>query len=102
MAGNEISGPISFWELLHKPSKLLAFEEGPCPMALRNRYPRPTNKEDQFFSDVRELLDGGGGVFKFYVLRIYIVKHNYISISSIVGIQLHVSALYVGHRQVVL
>ena len=30
------------------------------------------------------------------------VKHNYISSSSTVGIQLHVSALYVGHLQVVM
>ena len=30
------------------------------------------------------------------------VEHNYISSSSTVGIQLHVSALYVGHLQVVI
>ena len=30
------------------------------------------------------------------------VEHNYISPSSIVGIQLHVSALYMGHLQVVI
>jgi len=30
------------------------------------------------------------------------VKHNYISPSSMVGIQLHVSALYVDHLQVVI
>ena len=30
------------------------------------------------------------------------VEHNYISPSSTVGIQLHVSALYVGHLQVVI
>ena len=35
---------------------------------------------------------------------VHTVEHNYMSISSIVGIQLHsvqlhVSALYVGHRQ---
>ena len=28
------------------------------------------------------------------------VEHNYISLSSTVGIQLHVSALYAGHLQV--
>jgi len=28
------------------------------------------------------------------------IEHNYISLSSTVGIQLHVSALYVGHLQV--
>jgi len=28
------------------------------------------------------------------------VEHNYISPSSTIGIQLHVSALYVGHLQV--
>ena len=32
----------------------------------------------------------------------HIVEHNYISPSSTVGIQLHVSALYVGHLQVVI
>jgi len=32
----------------------------------------------------------------------HIVEHNYISPSSAVGIQLHVSALYVGHIQVVI
>ena len=32
----------------------------------------------------------------------YTVEHNYISPSSTVGIQLHVSALYVGHLQVVI
>jgi len=30
------------------------------------------------------------------------VEHNYISPSSTVGIQLHVSALYVGHLHVVM
>jgi len=30
------------------------------------------------------------------------VEHNYISLSSTVGIQLHVSALYVRHLQVVI
>ena len=30
------------------------------------------------------------------------VEHNYISPSSTVGTQLHVSALYVGHLQVVI
>jgi len=30
------------------------------------------------------------------------VEHNYISPCSTVGIQLHVSALYVGHLQVVI
>jgi len=30
------------------------------------------------------------------------VEHNYISASSTVGIQLHVSVLYVGHLQVVI
>jgi len=30
------------------------------------------------------------------------VEHNYISSSSTVGIQLHVSALYLGHLQVVI
>ena len=30
------------------------------------------------------------------------VEHNYISPSSTVGIQLHVSAVYVGHLQVVI
>jgi len=30
------------------------------------------------------------------------VEHNYISSSSTVGIQLHVSALHVGHLQVVI
>jgi len=30
------------------------------------------------------------------------VEHNYISASSTLGIQLHVSALYVGHLQVVI
>ena len=30
------------------------------------------------------------------------VEHNYISSSSTVGIQLHVSTLYVGHLQVVI
>jgi len=30
------------------------------------------------------------------------VEHNYISLSSTVGIQLHVSTLYVGHLQVVI
>jgi len=29
------------------------------------------------------------------------VEHNYISSSSTLGLQLHVSALYVGHLQVV-
>jgi len=40
----------------------------------------------------------------FVQIRIYSiipsVGHNYISLSSTVGIQLHVSALYVGHLQV--
>ena len=36
----------------------------------------------------------------FCVLR-NTVEHNYISSSSTLGLQLHVSALYVGHLQVV-
>ena len=32
----------------------------------------------------------------------YTVEHNYISPSSTVGIQLHVSALYMDHLQVVI
>ena len=44
---------------------------------------------------------------KMLLYNIHTVKHIYISFSSIVGIQLHwvqlhVSALYTGHRQVVL
>ena len=39
---------------------------------------------------------------KEYLCITHTVEHNYISRSSAVGIQLHVSALYVGHLQVVI
>jgi hypothetical protein len=39
---------------------------------------------------------------KEFLCIIHTVEHNYISPSSTVGIQLHVSALYMGHLQVVI
>ena len=41
-------------------------------------------------------------ITKNYLCISHTVGHNYISSSSTVGIQLHVSALYVGHLQVVI
>jgi len=38
----------------------------------------------------------------FFLCITHTVEHNYISPSGTVGIQLHVSALYVGHLQVVI
>jgi len=38
----------------------------------------------------------------FFLCITHIVEHNSISPGSTVGIQLHVSALYVGHLQVVI
>ena len=43
-----------------------------------------------------------GSVTKNFLFITHTVEHNYISPSSTVGIQLHVSALYVGHLQVVI
>ena len=43
-----------------------------------------------------------GSVTKNFSCITLTVEHNYISCSSTLGIQLHVSALYVGHLQVVL
>ena len=43
-----------------------------------------------------------GSVTKNFSCIALTVEHNYISSSSTVGIQLHVSALYVGHLQVVI
>jgi len=40
-----------------------------------------------------------GSITKNFSCITHTVKHNYISPSSTVGIQLHVSALYVGHLQ---
>jgi hypothetical protein len=39
---------------------------------------------------------------KEFLFITHTVEHNYISPSSTIGIQLHVSALYVGHLQVVI
>jgi len=39
---------------------------------------------------------------KEFLCSTHTVEHNYISPSSTVGIKLHVSALYVGHLQVVI
>ena len=43
-----------------------------------------------------------GSITKNFLCVTHTVEHNYISSSSTVGIQLHVSALYVGHLQVVM
>jgi len=42
-----------------------------------------------------------GSITKNFCVLHNTAEHNYISPSSTVGIQLHVSALYVGHLQVV-
>ena len=42
-----------------------------------------------------------GSITKNFLCITHTVEHNYISTSSTVGIQLRVSALYVGHLQVV-
>jgi len=39
---------------------------------------------------------------KTFLCITHTVEHNYMSLSSTVGIQLHVSALYVGHLQFVI
>ena len=59
LAGNEISGPISFWELLHKLRNYWLLKNSAPWRYLRNFYPRPATKKDHFFSDVREPMDGG-------------------------------------------
>jgi len=43
-----------------------------------------------------------GSITKNFLCIAHAVEHNYISPSSTEGIQLHVSALYVGHIQVVI
>jgi len=43
-----------------------------------------------------------GSITKNFCVLHNTVEHNYISSSSTVGIQLHVSVLYVGHLQVVI
>ena len=43
-----------------------------------------------------------GSITKNFLCITHTVEHNYISPISTVGIQLHVSALYVVHRQVVI
>ena len=43
-----------------------------------------------------------GSITKNFLCITHTVEHNYISSSSTVGVQLHVSALYVGHLQVVI
>ena len=43
-----------------------------------------------------------GSITKNFCVLHNTVEHNYISSSSTVGIQLHVSALYVGHLQVII
>ena len=43
-----------------------------------------------------------GSITKNFSCITLTVEHNYISFSSTVGIQLHVSAVYVGHLQVVI
>jgi len=43
-----------------------------------------------------------GSITKNFLCITHTVEHNYISPSSTVGLQLHVSALYVGHFQAVI
>ena len=43
-----------------------------------------------------------GSIRKEFLCVTHTVEHNYISPSSTIAIQLHVSALYVGHLQVVI
>ena len=43
-----------------------------------------------------------GSITKNFLCLTHTVENNYISSSSTVGIQIHVSALYVGHLQVVI
>ena len=43
-----------------------------------------------------------GSITKNFCVLHNTVEHNYISPSSTVGIQIHVSALYVGHLQFVI
>ena len=43
-----------------------------------------------------------GSITRIFLYVTHTVKHNYISPSSTVGIQLHVSAIYVDHLQVVI
>ena len=52
-------------------------------------------------SDKRAVVFPSGNNKEFLCIK-HTVEHNYISPSSTVGIQLHVSALYVGHLQVVI
>ena len=56
-----------------------------------------TNNSCQYATNSAELCD-----YKAFLCITHTVEHNYISPSSTVGIQLHVSALYVGHLQVVI
>ena len=49
------------------------------------------------FAQIKEHINN-----KEFLCITHTVEHNYISPSSTVGIQLHVSALYVGHLQVVI
>jgi len=42
-----------------------------------------------------------GSITKNFLCISHTVEHNYISSSSTVGLQLNISALYVGHFQVV-
>ena len=48
------------------------------------------------------VVNGMIAVTKNFLCITHTVEHNYISPSSTVGTQLHVSALYVGHLQVVI
>jgi len=53
-------------------------------------------------SEVRHPRCVGSITKNFCALHTHTIEHNYISPSSTVGIQLHVSALYVGHLRVII
>ena len=65
-----------------------------CPKGLQRRVPMdsPFPQQGPVFSEDN----------KEFLCITHTVEHNYISPGSTVGIQLHVSALYVGHLQVVI
>jgi hypothetical protein len=54
-----------------------------------------------FVQQMNDVYKCGNMITKKFCVLHNTFEHNYISPSSTVGIQLHVSALYVGHLQVV-
>ena len=86
------------WNVKAKVISVLRRATGTISKTLRHYLGNITRKHDFEVHHPRCV----GSITKNFSFITLTVEHNYISPSSTVGIQLHVSALYVGYLQVVI